>query len=448
MIKHLTATLGLDKTGFDAGMAAAGKQVNKFGDDLKRSLAGAFGAAAVSVFVKQAIDFADRIKDLSDQTEISTSALQAMEYAAGQSGTTLESLVVAIKKIGQARNEALNDASGEFALSFERLGVSINQLKNERLETILQIISDRFKDAGDNQTLLADGIKIMGKNALEIFGTMKSGLSDLMAQAEKSGAVASTEAIENVARYKDQWVEAGQKIKAVFVEIVSAISAAHNSMADFLNRIGTRVDLVGRLLLGGDKDKLSIEGFLREYSMLADGRKGEVLFGRESGPNVGIPSGQIGLGFRSEQEKKESERLKKEAEDLKTLKNREEVLREMRATPEENLKFFQEKYAEIINRISSQFDVSNKDMQDLVDAEIEIERAKSRIKPEIEKTIDDFSSVSKKGFVEDTFLGRIGAFTGAAANASLPPGQQAQIQQLQKIYDAMVGKGIIVRDAR
>ena len=53
-----------------------------------------------------------------------------------------------------------------------------------------------------------------------------------------------------------------------------------------------------------------------------------------------------------------------------------------------------------------------------------------------------------KFHINETAMGRIGAFTGAAAAASLPPGQAQQLQQLQKIHDALVIKGIIVKDAR
>lgn len=66
----------------------------------------------------------------------------------------------------------------------------------------------------------------------------------------------------------------------------------------------------------------------------------------------------------------------------------------------------------------------------------------------LSKTPEEKDKAGKGFGIAESAFGRIGAFTGAAAAASVTPGQAQQIQQLQKIYEAMVSKGIIVKDAR
>src|SRR5262245_453523 len=99
----LIARLGLDKSGFNAGLTAANKQVSKFGGALKSQLAGAFSAAAVIAYTKHLIDFGSKINDTATKLGVGTKELQEYTYAAQQNGAELEDVAKAFKALSAAR---------------------------------------------------------------------------------------------------------------------------------------------------------------------------------------------------------------------------------------------------------------------------------------------------------------------------------------------------------
>ena len=102
-IMSLWARLGLDKTGFDAGLAAAGKGAAKFGTGLKGQLAGAFGAAAVTAailqFARSSIQAAESVGDLSDRLGISVKDANNFALAAKMGGADVEYFAAKLEKL-------------------------------------------------------------------------------------------------------------------------------------------------------------------------------------------------------------------------------------------------------------------------------------------------------------------------------------------------------------
>lgn len=125
----LIARLGLNKSGFDAGISAATKQVTNLGSDLKGALAGAFSIAAVTAFVRSINEATGRIKDLSEQFGITTEEVQRADFALKQSGLAFEDLGTAMLKIGQSRKEAV-EGNKELRDTFERYKITLQDLRD------------------------------------------------------------------------------------------------------------------------------------------------------------------------------------------------------------------------------------------------------------------------------------------------------------------------------
>lgn len=445
MIKHLTAILGLDKSGFDAGMAAAGKQIDKFGSGLKSQLAGAFGATAFIALGKQAVDFADKIQDISEQLDVGADVLQGYDYAARRSGSSLESFASALKKIGVARREALSGKGKEFVESFENLGVSVDDLKSKRLEELLEIISDRFRQAGDNQSLLADGVKILGKSAQETFGAMKSGLSGLRKEAEEKGLIISSEQIANLANFKDQWGDVGSFVKGAFSEVIGVIAIAQNDVVKFVSEVGKIISVVAKIVPG--KGHLGIREIAQELQLLKNSRtQGKGVFGSDAiDGQGGLPEKDIGSKKREAdyQAALKAAKVHMAIQDriVKINEDSEDIAEKNRIaglSTEERLVELAEEREKIFQRIAATEEERAQKQLDLAKNEADI----------IGLSKDPAKKADGAFKINETAMGRIGAFTGAAAAASLPPGQAQQLQQLQKIHDALVIKGIIVKDSR
>jgi hypothetical protein len=127
-LNRLIAYLGLDKTGFDAGLDSAGKSASKFGSALKSQLAGAFTAVAVVSFVRSAISAAEAVGDLSERLGISVDDAQDFGLAAKMGGADIDYMAVKFEKL-----RAYMAAGGSlslFDINTKDVSIAMKQLGN------------------------------------------------------------------------------------------------------------------------------------------------------------------------------------------------------------------------------------------------------------------------------------------------------------------------------
>jgi hypothetical protein len=392
MIKHLTAVLGLDKTGFDAGMAAAGKQVNQFGAGLKSSLAGAFGASAFIALAKSAIEAADQIEEISERLGVTTIQAQQFALAAKMGGSDVEFFAVKLEKLRKSLTEGI--AKGENPLDVFGAEATTDAVK------AMEIFANAFSNGGmtgEQETRYFDLIE-KGAGKLKI---ILGGLND----ARGGALFFSEEDVQRGKQVSDYIDKAGVSLKTLFM---MSIDPKKGPLTQLLGAMG--INAFGVLDAPKVKPKTGVDEAARLSKLEAE---------------------RIAQLEREEWAQRMF-RIESQTEDI-AEKNRiaglstEERLVELAAERE---KIFQRIAATEEERAQKQLDLANNE------ADI------------IGLSKDPAKKADGAFRINETAMGRIGAFTGAAASAALPPGQAQQLQQLQKIYDAMVIKGIVVRDSR
>ena len=127
-IFSLIAKLGLDGTAFETGLKKSQSMAKGIGREISGALAGMFAVNKLVEFGSKAIETAGKLNDLSTRLGVSVEFLQEMQYAAEQSGGSLEDVAGAVEKISIARMKAL---AGDQATinNFEAMGVSMQQIK-------------------------------------------------------------------------------------------------------------------------------------------------------------------------------------------------------------------------------------------------------------------------------------------------------------------------------
>ncbi len=387
MIKHLTAVLGLDKSGFDAGMAAAGKQVNNFGAQLKGQLAGAFGATAFIALGKSAIEAADGIDELSERLGLTNQQTQEFSLAAKLGGADSEFFATKFEKLRKALRDGI--AKGENPLSVFGLDSTSDPVR--ALEELARV----FDETGFNAEQATAMMDIFGKGA----GKVVNILGDLK-NAKQGTIFFSDEEIQKLKDTADWFTKLGNNAKVAFAEIASGAVKAVNWLGVGLEKNVPR--------FGGatpsKKSGIDETGILERQAAAEEAAK----------VHMAIQDRIL--------------KINKEAEDL-AEKNRVEGL-----STEERLLELAEAREKIFQRIAATEEERAQKQLDLAKNEADIVNLS---KTPAEK-VNHFK-------VNETAFGRIGAFTGAAAQAAEP---QRQTEQLRKIFDVMNGKGILVRDAR
>ena len=228
----LVAKLGLDTTGFQQGINKAGKQASQFGSGLKATLAGAFGAGAMIAFAKDIAQTTNRIKDLSEQFNVTTDDVQNIDYAMRQSGLSFEDFGNAMMKVGAARKDAAT-TNKDLRASFESLGVTLEDLQNPMLsnQDILMKMAAKMRE----------GTMTAAQQALvmDILGARAGKLANVLATLEgvQAPSLFSEEDIENIDLMTKELELFWRDVQIGAVESAKAVMDFGNDIYTFLTTI-------------------------------------------------------------------------------------------------------------------------------------------------------------------------------------------------------------------
>lgn len=219
----LIAKLGLDKSGFDAGLNQATRQVSQFGSNLKSQLAGAFGTAALVAFAKSSLEWAASIHEVSQRLGITTDQAQQFALAAKTSGQDVDVFARAMEKLSIEQRKAI---AGGNAGAFERFGLTVADLRE--LDPV---------DLFERMAASVEGVGITSQKAaafFEIFGT-QSGLGgrvlklarDLEA-AKENAILVSPDGLKRAKEFDDAIASMVQNLKAATVEQLNFLTTAES----------------------------------------------------------------------------------------------------------------------------------------------------------------------------------------------------------------------------
>lgn len=243
----LTAKLGLDKTGFDAGMTAAGKQAGKFGSALKGQLAAAFGTAAIAAYTRQLLQAVGHIKDLSDRTGVSTTALQEMEYAGKAVGVTLDDIAQSFRALSKSRAEAMQNPKSDAAQAFGAMGIDRSMLQADSLEQTFRRIANtiRSTDFGASELVLVN--TLLGRAAGELIPLFKTNMEESAEEAHRLGVILDDEVVNSLDRAGDAVDRLGLRMRGVLAPIVERIA---DILLNIIDALDISIGGAGRFIAG------------------------------------------------------------------------------------------------------------------------------------------------------------------------------------------------------
>lgn len=189
-------------------------KVSTFGEVLKANLAGAAivsGIRAVAGAIKDVatnvLDAADSIQQMSDQTGLSASKIQELQYVGDTVGVSIDTITGSYSKLIKNMNSA-SKGTGSAADAFKALGVSVVD-GNGHLRDSQAVWSEAVTALGGitnetEQTAIAQ--QIFGKSASDLnplIRTSSDELQNLAKQAHDSGAVMSDETVASLDDFGD-----------------------------------------------------------------------------------------------------------------------------------------------------------------------------------------------------------------------------------------------------
>lgn len=259
-----------------SGFSAAFSKITSEAQSASSRIAGSFGAlksaaaglglalsaAGFAAFVKGAVDAADRLNDLSKATGVGVTTLGGIGFAAEQAGTDLDGVAKAFAKLNLYVADA--QAGNEKALkTFEKLGISINELRTLKPEEVFARTADAFSQYEDDANKAAGANLIFGKSYQSILPFLDEGgeaLRKNIAYYQRYSGVT-----EDLVQASDQFNDSLTKLNLLNRAFGNHLAA---SLLPSLNRF------VEYLAEGKEKG----DGFKETASLIADGLKGLAKF--------------------------------------------------------------------------------------------------------------------------------------------------------------------------
>ncbi len=227
--------VGIVERGSAAMSAAAGvakQALIGVGTGLVAGLAGGGLASAI----KEAVDYGDRLNDLSKATGASVEQLSFLDYAAKQSGTSLEGITSGIGRLQKNLIEVSNGGGPAAARALRALGLDARELASADLATQLGTIGDKLKDIKNPAERAATAQALFGKGARELVPLLlegTEGLDDMIARFRELGGEVSTGVAQKFDKLNDTFVDFDVATGALKRNVAEAVTGPLTSFVNF-----------------------------------------------------------------------------------------------------------------------------------------------------------------------------------------------------------------------
>lgn len=256
-VEAILLRLGLDASGFTQGARNARKElglmekgVGSLKGELTSLAAGLAAGIGIAALAREALQFAESVTKVHDQTGLAVDSIQYLRLAADLTGVSIDSLAGLVNKM----QRQLVEASGnkKVAEQFKDIGLEIADLRKMRPEDQLQAIAKAIAEIQDPAEQSAAAVLAFGKSGAEALPELKalaSQQTELQDAFTRTGGAVSGETIAAVESLGDSFGELKTSVVALATELLGGAAPALKSFLE------TVTEVVGGLrLLDGEGD--------------------------------------------------------------------------------------------------------------------------------------------------------------------------------------------------
>lgn len=228
--------LYVQKSAFLRGMNDARKQLNAFGDDMlsvgkKLAAFGATVAAGLTAATARFVSFGDQLDKASARTGIAASRLAALGFAAEQSGTSLETVEAAVRKMQRVITDA-STGSKSAADALGMIGIAAKDIEGLKPDEQFTRITEALGAIEDPTKRAAVAMQIFGRSGTMLLPMLGS-VEALAREAESLGIVPLDTDVKAAAALGDAFNRLKRTVLAVLFEIGAAIEPLVRQVVDF-----------------------------------------------------------------------------------------------------------------------------------------------------------------------------------------------------------------------
>ena len=227
-----------DKAGQESGSHFASGMAKKIaaGSAAVAGAVTAVGGALVATAGKTAA-YGDQIDKASQKLGVSSTFYQEWEAVLQHSGTSMDSMGGAFKRLATASQ----DASADQQAAFEKLGMSMDEVSQMSPEELFTNVISGLQGMEEGTERTAIATELLGKGAMDMGALLNTSAEDTQAMIDKVhdlGGVMSEDAVKASAQYQDslqdmQTAFAGIK-NGIGAQLLPALSGLMDGVADFV----------------------------------------------------------------------------------------------------------------------------------------------------------------------------------------------------------------------
>ncbi len=216
--------------GFKSGVGTAAK----WGAGIAAGASVAIGAL-VATGAKFA-DTTDRVDKFSQKMNLSREGFQEWEFILSQSGSSIDSMQSGLSKLAVSVDD-LKTGTGAGAAAFERLGISIEDVKGKSQEEIFEMTITALQGVTDESERAAIAKDLLGKASSElapVFNTTGEAIEDMRGKAHELGLVMGDETIDAGVKLQDTMDQAKRAFGAVGIALAESFMPILQDMLDWI----------------------------------------------------------------------------------------------------------------------------------------------------------------------------------------------------------------------
>ena len=253
---------------------AMSRSFKSVGGALSRvGIASAAAGAAVFLFAQRMADLNNQLTDASTRSGLAIDTLAGLKLAAEGSGLGFESLERGLNRFPQAI-QAARDGSKPIVETFEQLGITIDDLESQDVDTLFRRVATEIGKIQDPAQKAAASMRLFGGAAGA--GLLQSGalenLQSFVDLTSEFGLDTGPKAVQEAANFQRAVAEIGTVVQGLGSDFLQMVTGT-SSMSDALFTISDGLVFFGTVaqdVMSGVHDVLKATGQLAFFNFATD----------------------------------------------------------------------------------------------------------------------------------------------------------------------------------
>lgn len=240
--------LGTNQSELEKGLLAAEKRVKDFGVTIGKigAAISGIGAAITAPLIYAAETFAKTGADLlilSQRTGISVESLSKLSFAASQTGTDIDSVEIAIRRMEKALLSG-SEENLQAEATFASLGLSVEKLITMKPDQAFNEIAGAIGRIPNPTARAGAAMQVFGRQGTVLLPLIQN-IGELNAKASEFGLTMSTETAESAHKLEQSIRLLGSVMTKIVSTVGSALAPSFEQWNTWMSRIGkTIIDFI------------------------------------------------------------------------------------------------------------------------------------------------------------------------------------------------------------